>query len=96
MISEEIYMIGSYFHKLNQLFVVTLNSSHFCVRYDSMLLILKRRRQILLLKRRSKQAVHHLVQVQRFFHGEIWMTVGLPHPNTFSDGVRRNIFETTK
>ena len=29
MISEEIYMIGLYLHKLNQLFFFTLNSSHF-------------------------------------------------------------------
>ena len=31
-----------------------------------------------------------------FFRGEIWMTVGSPHPNTFSDRVRRNFFETSR
>ena len=60
-----------------------------------MLLIPKCRDQILLLKLR-KQAFHDRVQVHRFFHGEFWMTVGSPYPNTFSDGVRRNVFETSK
>ena len=64
MISEEIYVIGFYFHKLNQLFFYSEFQS-FLRTVMSQCFLFSNVGQILLLKRR-KQAFHHRVQKHRF------------------------------
>ena len=93
MISEEIYMIGLYFHKLNQLYFYSEIQSFLRTVMTQCFLFSNVGSNLLL--KRPKQAFHHRVQVHAgFVHGKIWMPVGSPHPNTFSDGVRRNVFKT--
>ena len=94
MISKEICVIGFYFHKLNLLYFYSEIQS-FLRTVMTQCFLFPNVGSTLLLKR-PKQAFYHRVQVHGFVHGKIWMTVGSPHPNTFSDGVRRNVFETNR